>query len=75
MEETFTLENVDLNEGKVIPLMVEGELLVKLRTYQLFLQQEINKEGIDHQISLSETIECIITEKLEECMTIIDEDD
>jgi hypothetical protein len=74
MEETFIVENANLNEGKIIPVMVDGELLIKLGTYQLLLQQEIDKEGIEHEISLSDTINYIITEKLDECITITEEE-
>lgn len=74
MEETFIVENANLNECKIIPVMVDGELLIKLGTYQLLLQQEIDKESIEHEISLSDTINCIITEKLDECITITEEE-
>jgi hypothetical protein len=70
-EEVITVD-ANLNEGKIIPVKIEGELLAKLGLYQMLLQEEINKEGADYEVSLSETIEYIVTEKLDSIMEVVD---
>jgi len=75
MEEQILTVDANLNEGKIIPVKIEGELLAKLGIYQMLLQSEIDNEGLNHEVSLSETIEYIVTEKLDSIMEVVEENE
>jgi hypothetical protein len=68
-EKTITLDNVNENEGIILTLMVDGTNLIKLRAYQKFLQGQLNEEGMNHEVSLSETIMYIVVNELEESVS------
>lgn len=72
-DETITVEEFNPNEGKIIPVKIEGVLLAKLGIYQMLLQEEINEEGANYEVSLSETIEYIVTEKLDSIMEVVED--
>jgi hypothetical protein len=66
MEEKIILDNADLNEGMIIGVQIEGEDLIKLRSFNKYLQNELENNGIN----LQQTIQYILANFLNEHVTI-----
>jgi hypothetical protein len=69
--ETVTLK-VDPNEANIITVMFDGNDLAKLKAYQQFLQNELDKaEDNEVEISLSQTIKVIVVNELEDMIDVV----